>query len=136
MLGAIAPAVCTQDGAGVTTCTATVTYTPAGNYNGPDTFSYKVNDGQADSNVVTVSITVVDNGAANQAPTAADGQASGSEDVALALTWAQFAVADPDGRPGALQVEITTLPADGPSGIHWGYVWATDGGGGYGVIPW
>jgi hypothetical protein len=33
-------------------------------------------------------------------------------------------------------VYLATLPADGPSGIHWGYVWATDGGGGYGVIPW
>src|SRR6185312_8654413 len=26
------------------------TYTPAANYNGPDTFSYKVNDGSLDSN--------------------------------------------------------------------------------------
>src|ERR1700729_640072 len=25
-------------------------------------------------------------------------------------------------------VYLATLPADGPSGIHWGYVWATDGG--------
>jgi uncharacterized protein len=33
-------------------------YTPAANYNGPDSFTYKANDGTADSNVTTVSITV------------------------------------------------------------------------------
>jgi NAD(P)-dependent dehydrogenase (short-subunit alcohol dehydrogenase family) len=34
-------------------------------------------------------------------------------------------------------VHLATLPDDGPSGIHWGYIWTTDGqGGGYGVIPW
>jgi NAD(P)-dependent dehydrogenase (short-subunit alcohol dehydrogenase family) len=33
-------------------------------------------------------------------------------------------------------VYLATLPDDGPSGIHWGYVWAGEGNGGYGVIPW
>src|SRR5207249_3486202 len=35
-----------------------VTYTPAANYNGPDSFTFKANDGTVDSNVATVSITV------------------------------------------------------------------------------
>ena len=35
-----------------------VTYTPAANYSGPDSFTYRANDGTADSNVATVSITV------------------------------------------------------------------------------
>src|SRR5207244_2651758 len=35
-----------------------LTYTPAANYNGPDSFTYKANDGALDSNVATVSITV------------------------------------------------------------------------------
>jgi hypothetical protein len=39
-------------------CSATVTYTPAANYTGPDSFTFKVNDGILDSNVATVSITV------------------------------------------------------------------------------
>ncbi|MEA2422358.1 MAG: large repetitive protein, partial [Thermoleophilaceae bacterium] len=33
-------------------------YTPAANYNGPDSFTYKANDGAADSNIATVNITV------------------------------------------------------------------------------
>ena len=34
------------------------TYTPTGDYNGPDSFTYKANDGSQDSNVATVSITI------------------------------------------------------------------------------
>lgn len=41
------------------------TYIPAANYNGSDSFTYKVSDGKADSNTATVSITV---NAVNDAP--------------------------------------------------------------------
>src|SRR5262249_59119727 len=34
------------------------TYTPNANANGPDSFTYKVNDGALDSNVATVTLTV------------------------------------------------------------------------------
>jgi hypothetical protein len=33
-------------------------YTPAANFNGSDSFTYKANDGSLDSNVATVTITV------------------------------------------------------------------------------
>src|SRR5262249_20280096 len=46
----------------------TFTYTPAANYNGTDSFTYKANDGTADSNAATVTITV---SAVNDAPVAA-----------------------------------------------------------------
>ncbi len=33
-------------------------------------------------------------------------------------------------------VHLATLPDDGPTGIHWGYIWTNDRTGGYGIIPW
>ncbi|MFI6268439.1 hypothetical protein [Micromonospora zamorensis] len=33
-----------------------------------------------------------------------------------------------------VSVHLTTLPADGPSGLLWGF--QMDAGGGYGVLPW
>lgn len=39
-------------------CTATVTYTPDSNFNGADSFTFKVNDGTQDSNTSTVTISV------------------------------------------------------------------------------
>ena len=44
-----------------------LTYTPAANYNGADSFTFKANDGALDSNVATVAITIV---AVNDAPIA------------------------------------------------------------------
>jgi hypothetical protein len=40
------------------TCTVSVTYTPNSNYLGPDSFTFKANDGQADSTAATVSLAV------------------------------------------------------------------------------
>ena len=45
-------------------------YTPAANYNGPDSFTFRANDGQADSNVATVPITLTP---VNDPPVATDG---------------------------------------------------------------
>ena len=42
------------------------TYTPAANYNGPDTFTYRASDGTLTSNLATVTLTVT---AVNDAPT-------------------------------------------------------------------
>jgi VCBS repeat-containing protein len=50
------------------------------NYNGTDSFTYKANDDDLDSNVVTVNITIA---AVNDAPVANDDTASTDEDVAV-----------------------------------------------------
>ncbi|MDP9069114.1 MAG: cadherin-like domain-containing protein, partial [Actinomycetota bacterium] len=60
----------------------TFTYTPDANYNGPDSFTFKANDGTASSNVATYSITV---SAGNDAPTAADDSASTDEDTSTSI---------------------------------------------------
>ena len=40
------------------TCTATVTYTPTADANGADSFTFRANDGQADSNTATVELNI------------------------------------------------------------------------------
>jgi NAD(P)-dependent dehydrogenase (short-subunit alcohol dehydrogenase family) len=40
-------------------------------------------------------------------------------------------------RQGAeVSVALATLPADGQTGVLWGHLWTTDGGGSCGVLPW
>src|SRR5207247_2191249 len=58
------------------------TYTPAVNYTGPDSFTYKANDGALDSNVATVAITVT---AVNDPPVAANDSFTTNEDTALTI---------------------------------------------------
>ncbi|MGQ9684219.1 MAG: Ig-like domain-containing protein, partial [Anaerolineae bacterium] len=59
------------------------TYTPAPNWNGVDSFTYKANDGSADSNVATVSITV---NPVNDPPVALGDTYSTDEDTVLDVT--------------------------------------------------
>ena len=86
-------------------------YTPNANYNGADSFTYKVNDGTVDGNTVTVSLTV---NPVNDAPVAAaDGYAT-NEDTALTVAAAAGVLAndtDADGNP--LTAALVTGPANG-----------------------
>ncbi len=56
------------------------TYTPNANFAGEDSFTFKVNDGQLDSNVATVLLTT---NAVNDAPVSSNGSASTLEDEAV-----------------------------------------------------
>jgi serine protease len=70
-----------------------VTYTPVANYNGADSFTFLTNDGNVDSNIATVFITVT---AENNPPVAnADGPYTGIEGVAV--TFSGSGSSDSDG---------------------------------------
>jgi len=58
----------------------TFVYTPAANYNGSDTFTFRANDGMADSNIGTVTLTVTP---VNDAPVASNGSGTTSVDTPL-----------------------------------------------------
>lgn len=77
---------------------ANPTYTPDPNYEGSDSFSFRVNDGALNSNVATVSITV--NGV-NDTPTADNQNASTNEDTPRSIT---LTGADLDGDPILFQI--------------------------------
>ncbi|HEY2988555.1 MAG TPA: Ig-like domain-containing protein, partial [Candidatus Binatia bacterium] len=81
-LGAVSAPSCVTNGA-VFNCTAMASYTPAANYNGADSFTFKVNDGSVDSNVATVSITV---NVVNDAPVANNIATTTNEDTPATIT--------------------------------------------------
>ena len=70
---------------------ATRTYTPAANYNGPDSFTFTASDGSLSSAPATVSITVTP---VNDAPTANGQSVSTTQNVALGIT---LTGSDPEG---------------------------------------
>jgi len=82
-----------QHGTLALTGNGSFTYTPNANFNGPDSFTYKANDGQLDSNIATVSITV---NAINDAPVAVNDSFSTDEDVQLVIAGAGVLVNDTD----------------------------------------
>jgi VCBS repeat-containing protein len=78
------------------------TYTPAPNYNGPDAFTFRVNDGTVDSAVATVSVTVR---AVNDAPTLAGASFSLPENSPAGTAVGTVTGSDADGD--ALAYSIT-----------------------------
>ena len=74
-----------------------LTYTPDGNYNGLDSFTFKVNDGTVDSNVAIVSITVSEE---NDAPVITEG-------ANTIVTMSE------DGSPIAFELTLNATDADG-----------------------
>lgn len=88
-----------------------LTYTPNRDFYGPDSFTFKVNDGVADSAPTTVSITIT---AANDRPMAANDNITLTEDEPAAIALRGV---DPDGN--RLTYSIVTKPFHGSlSGIE------------------
>ena len=94
----------------------TYTYTPAADYSGPDSFTYKVNDGTLDSNVATVTITVT---AVNDAPEFADidDPAGGPWEIdsvdEFGVIRGHINVTDPDGADLTFRVGVAPDPSIG-----------------------
>ncbi|MSU59879.1 MAG: tandem-95 repeat protein [Pedosphaera sp.] len=70
---------------------ATVDYTPAPDYNGPDSFSFKINDGLVDSPTVPINIVVLP---VNDPPVALSQSVALDEDTTVAIT---LGASDVDG---------------------------------------
>src|SRR5438067_5268358 len=97
-LGTFGSPSCTAAGAG-STCTEAVTYTPNSNYFGSDSFTYKTNDGSADSAPATVTLTVVQT---NQPPNAVDDAYTTDQDLALTVPEPGVLTDDTDSDGNAL----------------------------------
>ncbi len=86
------------------------TYTPNENYNGADSFTYKVNDGEADSSAVTVTVTMK---AVNDAPIAGNDALEIDEDSLLTLSAPGILGNDSDAEGSKLTAIKVTNPAHG-----------------------
>ena len=104
--GSVAYAVVAQPGKGTLSGTApNLTYTPSANYNGADSFAFRVNDGSTNSANAWISITVT---AVNDAPVATARTLTTTPDTPLAVT---LAGTDVEGSP--LSYTVVTSPANG-----------------------
>jgi hypothetical protein len=92
---------------GVTFAAGSLTYTPAANYHGADSFTYTVDDGTGRTDTANVNVTVGD---VNDAPEATDDSASTAEDTAVAIA----ALAnDSDADGGTLAITAVTQGSKG-----------------------
>ena len=85
---------------------ANLTYTPALGYSGPDSFTFRANDGTVDSNLATVSVTVTP--VVPAAPTAGSDSATTREDAVVEID-----VRANDTGVGTLTLAVTVAPANG-----------------------
>src|SRR5205814_576387 len=88
-------------------CTISVTYTPAGNYNGPDSFTFTANDGALNSNAATVNITV---NAVNDPPIANNQSVATDSNTPVSIT---LNGSDVETAPGNLVFAVTSGTGNG-----------------------
>ncbi|MGQ0591967.1 MAG: Ig-like domain-containing protein, partial [Gammaproteobacteria bacterium] len=87
------------------------TYTPDADFEGTDGFTYHANDGSADSNLATVTITVTH---ANEPPVAVDDAYTTDEDTPLVVAVVPGVLGnDSDFESDPLTAIVDTVPANG-----------------------
>ena len=91
-----------------------INYTPSSDYNGADSFIYKVNDGNADSNTATVTITV---NAVNDAPLANPDSVFTNEDETLTIAKSDLLSNDSDVDSISLTLTAVSNPTNGTVSI-------------------
>lgn len=99
----------------VTISGSTATYTPATNYNGPDTFTYLVNDGLQDSTAGAVAITVTP---VNQPPTAVQQVKNATAGVALTFPATGLLAGDSPGPANEASQTLTVTAVTGGPDTH------------------
>ncbi len=85
-------------------------YTPAADYHGSDSFTYRASDGTATSNLATVAITVT---SVNDAPTAANDAYTTAEDTQLTVEPPGVLDNDSDPEGDTLTAAVESGPAHG-----------------------
>jgi endonuclease G len=93
----------------------TVSYSPAQDFNGADSFTFRVNDGSQDSNTSTVNITVTE---VNDAPVATDDSASTNEDSHVDLSAIDFAGNDSTGPANESLQSLTVTSVSVTANTH------------------
>lgn len=85
-------------------------YTPSANYNGPDSFTYRANDGVVDSNITTVSLVVTP---VNYAPVAVADSYTTAEDTNLSVVANGVLTNDTDADADLLSARLVSGPSHG-----------------------
>ena len=110
MSAATAPA----HGTATVNADGTITYAPAANYHGADSFSYTIGDGNGGTATATVSVTVTPT---NDGPVAVDDAATTAEDTAVDVA---VLTNDTDLDGDTLTVSAATAPAHGTATVNAG----------------
>jgi hypothetical protein len=91
------------------------TYAPDPDYNGPDSFTFKVNDGSHDSNTSTVTISVTE---VNDAPTANSDTAATDEDTQVNISALDLATNDSAGPANESSQTLTVTTVSSTVDTH------------------
>lgn len=91
-----------------------LTYTPDSNYNGSDSFTFRVNDGTTNSNTATISLTV---DSVNDAPVSNNDVAAVNEDETLSIAKSDLVLDDTDVDGDVLTISSVSNGVNGSVSI-------------------